>query len=92
MRNLYLKMIEHANTQYSISSFNSECYLQFFGRNEKLESILQRKLSAINAKEYELAAELRDNEKSVIISLLAEFGVDSSAKFFVKDERIYKIW
>jgi hypothetical protein len=91
IRALYLKMIEFANIRFGINDFSSKSYSKFFGRNEYLETILQKKKEAIDSNEYEVAAELRDKEKVILCALLSEFGVSSSTKFFVIDGKIYKI-
>lgn len=91
IRALYLKMIEVANIQFGINDFSSNSFSKFFGRNEDLETILQKKKEAIDSNEYEVAAELRDKEKVFLYALLSEFGVSSSTKFFIIDGKIYKI-
>lgn len=91
IRTLYLKMFEFANVHFGINDFNSNSYIEFFEGNEDLETILQKKKEAIDANEYEVAAELRDKEKVILHALLSEFGVSSSTKFFVIDGKIYKI-
>lgn len=91
IRARYLKIIEFANVQFGINDFNSKSYSEFFGRNEDLETILQKKKEAIDSNEYEVAAELRDKEKVILYTLLSEFGVSSSTKFFVIKGKIYEI-
>lgn len=91
IRALYLKMIDFANVQFGINDFSSKSYSKFFGRNEDLETILEKKKEAIDSNEYEVAAELRDKEKVLLYALMSEFGVTSSTRFFVMKGKIYRI-
>lgn len=91
VRAIYESIAELVIAEFGITEFNSDLYNSFFGKNESLERILRKKHMAIERKEYEAASELRDREKSIIISLLSEYGVNSSTRFFIKDERIYKL-
>lgn len=91
VRTTYQRLIEFVVAEFGITEFNSGLYNSFFGKNESLEQILIKKHEAIERKEYEAASELRDKERGIIISLLSEYGVNSSTRFFIKDERIYKL-
>ena len=91
VRNLFESVLLDAKSKYEIREFSSKNYIQLFDSHQKLEVVIFKKRKAITSGDYELAASLRDDEKSILRSLLLSIGVNKTDQFFATNERIYKI-
>ncbi len=91
MRNLFERALHDAKVKYEIENFDTQKYNQIFNTHEKLDLARSKKKRAIASNDYEEAALFRDQEKSILRSLLFSMGVSKSDQFFANEGRIYKI-
>ncbi len=91
VRNLYEDLLNSLRKKYTISILDSQKYQILFGSDIKIASILEKKEKAIQARQYEIAAQLRDLEKSVLNLKLAELGFNVSENFLIIGEGIYQL-
>lgn len=91
IRNLYLSLLKETESQFPIFTLTSEKYSVIVGNNEKLNSIVSKKLQAVANHDYELGARLRDNEKIVLRLLLEEMGVQKDSIYFVWENTVVKV-
>lgn len=91
IKKLYLEYSSELEKKYGILKFDSKTYREVFDQNNQISEILEKKASAIESGDYELAASLRDDEKRIAGMLLTSMGVNSEDRFFHYDGRIYEI-
>lgn len=91
LRECYQAMKSEVSMSYKMGSIDSETYKDIFFTSLILEDAARMKREAVNKKEYERAAYYRDLEKRALRNILADFGIDKSDKFFVRNGIIYEI-
>jgi hypothetical protein len=91
IREMYQNALNKANSEFEVKDFSSSNYREFFQQDQRLESVISRKMNAISTGDYESAATQRDEEKKILRTLLLTVGVGKTDQFFANSERIYKI-
>lgn len=72
---------------------NLKSYEDLLGPQPALPLLLKRKEEAVKATDYELAAQLRKQEKEYLKAMLIQEGFDPKDHFFCKENKIYfKLW
>lgn len=83
-------LYENEKVDLAICTFESSNYKDVFPTDDLLENVIRQKEAAIQQKEFEKAAILRDKEKARLNELLKRIGIDESDKFFICKDIIYQ--
>lgn len=90
----YLKLLIDAKSKFEFLKLDSIENLEYlFGEQPAVRDIIDKKISAAKAGDYERAAQLRDQEKKYIERLLRQHRLNEDDHFFSFDGKIYfKSW
>lgn len=91
IRNLYQKIFTDLQSKYTITILDSINYQSLFGKDIKLTYLLEKKELAVKKGHYEIAAQLRDQEKIVLSLRLSNLGFDVNENFILIGEKIYQL-
>ena len=91
IRNLYQKTFTDLQSKYTITVLDSINYQSLFGQDIKLTYLLEKKELAVKKGHYEIAAQLRDQEKIVLSLRLSNLGFDVNESFILIGEKIYQL-
>lgn len=91
IRNLYQRFFADLQSKYTITVLDSHNYQSLFGQDTKLNYLLEKKELAVKKGHYEIAAQLRDQEKIVLNLKLFNLGFDTNENFILIREKIYQL-
>lgn len=91
IRNLYQNEFAYLQSKYTISILDSNNYQLLFGPDAKLSYLLEKKEKAVEKGQYEIAAQLRDQEKIVLSLRLSKLGFDVNENFIIIGDSIYQL-
>jgi hypothetical protein len=70
---------------------DSHKYQALFGSDVKLAYLLEKKELAVKKGHYEIAAQLRDQEKVVLSLRLSKQGFDVNENFIIVGDEVYQL-
>lgn len=91
IRNLYQSIFTDLQRKYTITILDSHNYQSLFGPDSKLTYLLEKKELAVKKGYYEIAAQLRDQEKIVLSLRLSNLGFDVNENFIIIGDGIYQL-
>ncbi len=91
VRNLYENELNNIQTKHTIFAFDTHKYQSIFGSDVKLTYLHEKKELAIKKGHYEIAAQLRDQEKIVLSLRLSKLGFDVNENFIIIGDSIYQL-
>lgn len=91
VRNLYEKELNNIQTNHTIFTLDTHKYQSLFGSDVKLTYLLEKKEQAAKKGHYEIAAQLRDQEKVVLSLRLSTLGFDVNENFIIIRDGVYQI-
>lgn len=91
IRNLYENELNNIQIKNAISILDSRKYQRIFGSDVKLTYLLEKKELAVKKGHYEIAAQLRDQEKVVLSLRLSKLGFDVNENFIIIRDSIYQL-
>lgn len=91
VRKLYEKELNNIQTNHIISTLDVHKYQSIFGSDVKLTYLLEKKELAVKKGHYEIAAQLRDQEKNVLSLRLSKLGFDVNENFIIIGDSIYQL-
>lgn len=91
VRNLYENELNNIQTNHTISTLDTQKYRSIFGSDDKLTYLVEKKELAVKKGHYEIAAQLRDQEKIVLSLRLSKLGFDVNENFIIIGDSIYQL-
>lgn len=91
VRNLYENELNNILINHTISTLDTHNYQSIFGLDAKLTYLLEKKELAVKMGHYEIAAQLRDQEKIVLSLRLSKLGYNVNENFIIIGDSIYQL-
>jgi hypothetical protein len=89
IKQLYDVALKKATLQFDLQRFDLDNYSEVLSFDENLNDVLNRKKLALDSFHYDLAAQLRDEERKIVRQLLSSIGVNTQNRFFIFKSKLF---